>query len=841
MSLSRIHTTTPSGLSGIHGWVPSPRRGGLATVLTSTSRPKSPSPRTDAGSTACDTMPPSVDAHPAHAPTPCKRDLTREEEERANKTALHNDASIPTEIPIKPEIGKYKPLMEPQEPYGLNHAATPLLKSYAEHGCPADCGPDWPRQQIMALLLRGPHRSALHRRATIQLRAETTEKICQGYARIVRWGDIKNDIPPKLKISPVAMIPHKSKAFRCILDLSFELVVNGDTFPSVNASTNKRANQLAMDYLGASIKRIVYLMEEHWDGPPFLLAKLDVKDGFWRMAVSDDDAWNFCYVLPSLNTNTHLDDTEIVVPNSLQMGWCESPPFFCTASETARDIMDDIRRTALPPHEFEHRMLPQAPVRHGPQEHTATAIEVYVDDFIGVTNNATTTNLTTLSRAMLHGVHAVFPPPRITGHDGGDPISEKKLDKGEGIWSTIKEVLGWELNGVDKTIRLPAKKWTDVRTLAKKILKRRTATLQSFQRLAGKLQHASFGIPGGKSLFTPIDMAMKGDPAVITITPDLRQCIEDWSFLIKTAHQSPISVKQLVVKPPHYIGYSDACRLGAGGVWCSGTHALSPFLWAVEWPQDIQEALVTEANINGSITMNDLELAGALLSLLALEAWDVPLLHAHLAWYGDNTTAVAWAYRLRNSQSRVAGYILRFIGLRLHQLGSSNLVPHHIAGDDNVMADFISRAFKNGVYFGRATNGLVSYFNETFPLQSGSWAECRLPTALVSSVIACLRGELLPMASLLRRMPPGRSTGATGSNTRRELASIRSSALPSLPPNATSSQERLLLGSGQAATDSDIESRLGASRTPSQPSQRPSSWLDNPVSSTEVMANTSSS
>ena len=251
----------PSGLSGIQGWVPAPRRGDLATMFAVTGRStRQTTPRAVAGETLHRVGPPSPTARATPATPPRTCALTREEEECANKSALINDSTIPGELPIKPEIGKFTPLMEPQGPYGLSHAATPLLKDYAAHGCPVDCGPNWSKQQIVALLLRGPHRSAMQRRAVQQLREETREKTNQGYARIVRWGDIRDDIPPKLKISPVAMIPHKSKAFRCILDLSFELLVDGETITSVNARTHKRANQQAMDFLGSSIKRIVYLM-----------------------------------------------------------------------------------------------------------------------------------------------------------------------------------------------------------------------------------------------------------------------------------------------------------------------------------------------------------------------------------------------------------------------------------------------------------------------------------------------------------------------------------------------------------------------------------------------------
>jgi len=58
-------------------------------------------------------------------------------------------------------------------------------------------------------------------------------------------------------------------------------------------------------------------------------------------------------VLPSL-VQGELDDIEIVVPNSIQMGWCDSPPFFGAASETARDIIDIlVEDPPLPPHPME--------------------------------------------------------------------------------------------------------------------------------------------------------------------------------------------------------------------------------------------------------------------------------------------------------------------------------------------------------------------------------------------------------------------------------------------------------------------------------------------------------
>ena len=43
------------------------------------------------------------------------------------------------------------------------------------------------------------------------------------------------------------------------------------------------------------------------------------------------------------------------------------------------------------------------------------------------------------------------------------------------------------------------------------------------------------------------------------------------------------------------------------------------------------------------------------------------------------------------------------------------MIPHHIAGEDNIMAGIISLAFKMGKFFA-ASNDIVSYFNTCFPL-----------------------------------------------------------------------------------------------------------------------------
>ena len=147
-------------------------------------------------------------------------------------------------------------------------------------------------------------------------------------------------MPEKLKISQIAAIPHKSRAYRMILNLSYKLKMKNKTMKSVNEATDKTlAPQHAMYKLGNIIPRIIHAMAAAPEnGIPLLFSKVDLKDGYWRMEVSEEDAWNFAYVLPKLDPS---EETMLVVPHALQMGWSESPPYFCAATETARNLAEE--------------------------------------------------------------------------------------------------------------------------------------------------------------------------------------------------------------------------------------------------------------------------------------------------------------------------------------------------------------------------------------------------------------------------------------------------------------------------------------------------------------------
>jgi hypothetical protein len=121
------------------------------------------------------------------------------------------------------------------------------------------------------------------------------------------------------------------------------------------------------------------------------------------------------------------------------MGWSESPPFFCAATKTARDIiqadMDTNRHDTEQPMEdimmnIDWASIPKhsGPSNSGPDKTKfLKLVEVYIDDFIGVLQSTDEVELQQLYRKILKGINNVFPPPALTGSTMGPPVSEKKL------------------------------------------------------------------------------------------------------------------------------------------------------------------------------------------------------------------------------------------------------------------------------------------------------------------------------------------------------------------------------------------------------------------------------
>ena len=66
-------------------------------------------------------------------------------------------------------------------------------------------------------------------------------------------------------------------------------------------------------------------------------------------------------------------------------------------------------------------------------------------------------------------------------------MTEKKILKGEADWTPQKKVLGWLLNGANRTFELPPDKTKAYADEVKKLMRKKKILLARFRKIVGKL------------------------------------------------------------------------------------------------------------------------------------------------------------------------------------------------------------------------------------------------------------------------------------------------------------------------------------------------------------------
>jgi hypothetical protein len=716
----------------------------------------------------------------------------------------------------------------------LHHPAADILREWATYGCPTRTGKPWTRAEMQAAIERGPHRSALSDEAIAHFKAEVEEKVRIGQAKLVAWDAIKDDPPPELKISPIAAIPHKSKQFRSILDLSFHLrLARGQVIPSVNSTTMKTAPKGAIDQLGHSLSRVIHAFAETEDDARIFMAKWDIKDGFWRMDAEAGAEWNFSYVLPQRPGSPCL----LVVPTSLQMGWVESPPFFCAASETARDVAQDYCETpigSLPPHKFTHYVIGNPAYEELPEsDPTGGAfrylLEVYVDDFVSLVIPTSREQLRHVSTGTMTGIHDVFPADDI---DSNDPISEKKLKQLDGEYAPTKTILGFEFDGLAKTLWLEDAKRAHLLTVLHSWLRSsRTGKagipFKEFESIIAKLRHAFTAIPAGRGLLSPCNKMLQMKPPVVYLHRNvvLQAAVAGCRTLLRESSDAPTRCRELVSGWPDYIGVCDASSHGVGGVVFGETEACTPTVFRWEWSAEVKEAYHS-----GRITNSDLEMAGLLFLWLVMESVCGNLREKHVALFSDNSPTVSWVCRLATRGSLVSAHLIRALALRLKVNGTCPITPLHIAGEENSMTDIPSRSFGSEPQWLCKTNhDLLTLFNSTFPLPNqSSWTVFQLSSKISTRVTSVLLMKDFMLEEWRRLPKAGKIVGSAGPPSARLWEWTLSYRTPRSRQESASLKD-LPAASAQDTTVAENKSKLEAYLAQSRPLARRSPWPRTPT------------
>ena len=200
------------------------------------------------------------------------------------------------------------------------------------------------------------------------------------------------------------------------------------------------------------------------------------------MVVSEEDSYNFAYVLPKTNDS---NPTQIVIPNLLQMGWVNSPGFFCAATKTAQDVADtNITNNVKEEKQKLEEIMMNFPLLDvkwldNTDKKFCHLMEVYVDDFILLLQTKSLTVLRDKTQNLLQAIYNTFSKQEL--NQQSNPISVKKLEE-EGVWETRKEILGWLFDGVRQSIKLKDDKRHKIIKLLQELRKSPTLTLNKLEK-----------------------------------------------------------------------------------------------------------------------------------------------------------------------------------------------------------------------------------------------------------------------------------------------------------------------------------------------------------------------
>ena len=649
------------------------------------------------------------------------------------------------------------------------HPARRLLLHYKHHGAPNKFKTRrWNEETIQKAIDRGAHRSC-HNYLDF-LEEEFVSMIKKKQWIILPHNEIAHF--KDLRISPPGVIPQRERRPRWICDYSFY---------DVNQETLELFAEESMQY-GHALDRILreILLADPKLGPVYV-HKIDLSDGYYRISLSPHDIPRLGVIFPTRDPSNPL----IALPLVLPMGWKNSAPIFCTATETVADLTNSTVQNSLPmashplatlaslqdeeptaaPNApptslFAPNALPQRDPALPPSHKPVAYTDVFVDDFVALAQTKPTR--TYVRNTLMHAIDSVFRPlSPLDDPYRQEPISIKKLLKGDCSWHTKKIVLGWVVDTVSQTIHLPPHRVQRLHDILEAIQPtQKRIALSKWHSILGELRSMALALPGARNIFSHLQNALKNRKGGrIALRKGTHDTITDFKWMLQNIDSRPTRIAELIPLQPSALGHHDASGLGAGGVWFPAPslnprqdYTGDPILWRYKWPKSITSRIITECNPNGTITNSDLELAGGLLHLEAIaQTFDVR--ERTVLSKTDNLATLFWQRKGSTTTDRVPAYLLRLFGVhqRLHRY-----VPRHdyLPGPSNPIADACSRLthLTNQQFFETISN---QYKQAKFQLWHPS-------SQITSAVISALLRRPSKPESLRVEPPPPKHHGTSG-------------------------------------------------------------------------------
>ena len=613
---------------------------------------------------------------------------------------------------------------------------------------------------------RNSHPSALAHQ--VFLRDEMADLIDQRFWIVLPFTMVQ--ALQQLRLSPMGVIPQRDRRSRIIVDY---------TFSNVNKETILGAPKEAMQF-GRAFDRLLHRIHHanRRFGSVFLI-KVDLADGFYRVPLATADIPALAVAFPSMPQEPPL----VALPLVLPMGWVLSPPYFCAFTETAADLANHYLADPSHqprPHPLTHQAnnptnesttTPTTPqsVWHRPPFLAKTPtqplayVDIYVDDFLALAQGPPQT-LDNVRTTLFHAIDEVFRPlhPSDQLFKRNDPISIKKLNKGDARWTTRKVMLGWVIDTTNETIELPPHRAERLLTILQSLTHKRRVSLKTWQQHLGELHSMVLALPGGRGLFSTLYTAIEPSQSRIRINKPIHNALMDFLLLANDLTTLLTRIGEIVNTLPVAYGTADASGLGMGGIWFSGDPKFTPFLWRSPFAAAIQSRLITDDNPTGSISNSDLELAGQIAAQDALlQQYDCR--ERTISLCTDNVSARAWQRKGSRSTLGPSAYLLRL--LSLHQRHYRYRATFdYLPGPLNVMADDASRLFT------LSDSDLLTHFNLSYP-QTRPWTIYILRPEMLSALTMALCNKRSNPESYLPALDPETLPGFDGTHIAKTWAS----------------------------------------------------------------------
>ncbi len=274
-----------------------------------------------------------------------------------------------------------------------------------------------------------------------------------------------------------------------------------------------------------------------------------------------------------------------------------------------------------------------------------------------------------VATGVMTGIHDVFPADIVASND---PISEKKLLKGEGQYSLFKTLLGFDFDGQQKTMWLEEEKRAKLLTILHRWLhagKRNCGVpFVEFESVVAKLRHAFTALPGGWGLLLLCNCLLKGRPPIVCFHQNepLNLANSNCRIILWELTSRPAHCPELMAGWPDFVGVVKASSHGVGGITIGKLFECPPTVFCLQWPPEITASIITESNLTGTLTNSDLELAGLVLLWIMMEHVCTDLVEKWIALFSNNSPSVGWVQCMAMHSSLIAEQLIQVLALRFN-------------------------------------------------------------------------------------------------------------------------------------------------------------------------------